>query len=142
MEPVTVDWTQGMAFTGRSSEGHLVGMDASAANGGSGQAPRPTELVLMGLGGCSGMDVVSILAKMQQPLQSLQITMAAERASEHPKVFTEVRLLYRVKGEGLELQKVQRAIDLSLDKYCTVGNMLNKTARFTYQIELNGELMA
>ncbi|MGE5509332.1 MAG: OsmC family protein [Chitinophagales bacterium] len=142
MDPIRVEWKQRMAFTGHSSEGHEVGMDASAASGGDGQAPRPTELVLMGLGGCTGMDVVSILAKMQQPLRSLEIAVEADRADEHPKVFTAIRLLYRVAGEGLELEKVRRAIDLSLDKYCTVGNVLNKTAAITYEIELNGERMA
>ncbi|MDI6870423.1 MAG: OsmC family protein [Bacillota bacterium] len=139
MGPIAVEWTGGMAFVGRNGEGHRISMDAAPAVGGGGAAPRPTELVLIALGGCTGMDVVSILRKMQQPLESLAMTIEADRAGEHPKVFTAVRLLYRLTGQGLDPAKVRRAIDLSLSKYCTVGNMLNKTAAISYQVEINGE---
>ncbi len=130
-----------MAFAGETGEGHRVLLDAAPGVGGSGAAPRPTELVLIGLGGCTGMDVVSILRKMQQPLATFTLSIEAERAGEHPKVFTSVRLLYRLTGQGLDPVKVRRAIDLSLEKYCTVANMLNKTAVFSYRVELNGELL-
>lgn len=139
MGPIIVDWTGEMAFTGRDPEGHLVPMDAAPAVGGEGGAPRPTEVVLVALGGCTGMDVVSILKKMQQPLESFSMSIEAERAGEHPKVFTAIRMLYRFTGQGLEPEKVRRAIDLSHRKYCTVGNMLNRTATITYQMEINGE---
>ncbi|MGE5554565.1 MAG: OsmC family protein [Betaproteobacteria bacterium] len=139
MGPITVEWTGGMAFAGETGEGYRVPMDAAPSAGGSGAAPRPTELVLVGLGGCTGMDVVSILRKMQQPCASFSVSIEADRAGEHPKVFTAVRLLYRLTGQGLDPVKVRRAIELSLEKYCTIANMLNKTATMTYQIEINGE---
>jgi putative redox protein len=78
---------------------------------------------------------------MQQPLTSLSLSLEAERAAEHPKVFTGIRVIYRCTGEGLDPDKVRRAIELSHRKYCTVGNMLGKTATITYQMEINGELV-
>lgn len=142
MAAVTVNWTGGMAFEGLTGEGHRVALDAAPAVGGSGAAPRPTELVLIGLGGCTGMDVVSILRKMQQPLESFAMKIEADRSAEHPKVFTAIRLLYRLTGEGLQPEKVRRAIELSLEKYCTVANMLNKTARVSYAAEINGQKLS
>lgn len=141
MDPVVVEWTGEMSFGGQTGEGHQVRMDAAPAAGGAGAAPRPTELLLLGLGGCTGMDIVSILKKMQQPLNTLSMEIEAERASEHPRVFTAIKLLYRVTGEGLDPDKVRRAIDLSLNKYCTVGNILNRTAPISYQLELNGQVV-
>ncbi len=141
MGPIVVDWAGDMAFEGRTEEGHEIRMDAAAAAGGSGSGPRPTELVLLGLAGCTGMDVVSILRKMEQPLDSLAMRVEADRSGEHPRVFTAIRLLYRLTGQGLRPEKIRRAIDLSLSKYCTVGNMLNKTAVITYQVELNGDML-
>lgn len=142
MGPITVDWAGAMAFTGRTEEGHGILMDASPAVGGEGKGPRPTELLLVALGGCTGMDVVSILKKMEQPLAALTMSLEADRAADDPKVFTAIRLVYRFRGEGLNPERLRRAIDLSLDKYCTVGNVLNKTATITYKVEVNGEALA
>lgn len=134
-----VKWEGGMKFRGEAQSGHQVLMDAAEQGGGKNEAPRPTELVLMGLGGCTGMDVVSILEKMRIPFDSFQVDIEGDRAEDHPKVFTEIRMNYRIWGKEIPREKFERAVTLSQERYCTVSNMLNKTARITYQLEINGE---
>ncbi len=134
-----VKWEGGMQFLGETQSGHQVRMDAAEQVGGKNQASRPTELVLVGLGGCTGMDVVSILEKMRIPFDSFQVDIEGDRAKDHPKVFTEIRLVYRIWGKEIPRDKFERAVTLSQERYCTVSNMLNKTARITYQLEINGE---
>jgi putative redox protein len=109
-------------------------MDASVDVGGSDRGPRPTELLLSAVGGCTGIDIVSILKKMQQPLTGLRITVSGERAEEHPRRFTHVKLHYVVTGDGLSEERVARAVELSVEKYCSVLSSLN--AEVTYDFEV------
>ena len=128
-----VKWTEDLTFEGTTPEGLSVVLDASPEFGGKGRGPRPAELLLLGLGGCTGMDVISILKKKRAQVESLVMEIDAERANEHPKVFTKIGLTYVVKGKNLKEEDVKRAIELSTEKYCVVGAMLGKTCPVEYR---------
>src|SRR5690554_2390404 len=102
---------------------------------GNDNLPTPMETLLMAVGGCSGIDVVSTLAKMRQPLTSLAIAISGRRREEHPRYFETILLTYRIRGD-VEESKARRAIELSLEKYCSVSNALKPQAQVTYQLEL------
>jgi len=126
-------------FEARNESGNVVHIDTTPEKGGTGQGAGPMQLVAMGLGGCSAMDVVTILNKQRQQIESLSIQIDAERATDQvPAVFTDIHLHYAL-GGNLDAEKVRRAIDLSLEKYCSVSRMLEKTARITYSFSVNGE---
>lgn len=129
-------WKGGMAFTGVNDEGYLVPMDSSAKAGGRDLGFRPLQLLAIGLAGCTGMDVISILQKKRQDVTGFQVNAEVERAAEHPKVFTKIILTYTVKGKNLDLQAVERAVELSETKYCGAQAMLGKTAEITHKIVL------
>lgn len=131
---VDVRWTGKMSFLGISGSGHAVVMDTSQANGGEGSAPSPMEMVLMGLAGCSGIDVVSILEKKRVPFKGLQILIDGERAEEHPRVFTKVKMTFVFKGKDLNQKALEDSIRLSLDKYCSVAGIVSKTAEISWEI--------
>lgn len=115
-------------------------MDTSVQQGGTGAAAGPMQLVLMGLGGCSGIDVVKILKKSRQDVKTFHIELDAERAQDEiPAVFTKIHARYILTGD-LDPEKVRRAVDLSLEKYCSVARMLQKTATITYSFSVNGVL--
>jgi putative redox protein len=124
-------WTDKERFIGTASSGHAMVIDAGAEKTGSG----PMELVLMGLCSCTAVDVVNILGKKREPFTSVEVTAESERAPEPPKVFTKIKLVYRVGGK-VSRKAVEDAIRLSMDKYCSVEAMINKTAEVTYVIEL------
>jgi putative redox protein len=124
-------WTDKERFIGTASSGHAMVIDAGAEKTGSG----PMELVLMGLCSCTAVDVVNILGKKREPFTSVEVTAESERAPEPPKVFTKIKLVYRVGGK-VSRKAVEDAIRLSMDKYCSVEAMINKTAELTYVIEL------
>lgn len=128
-----VKWTTGMAFDGLQ-DGFTVGMDVGPESGGQGKGPKPKTLILTALGGCTGVDVVSILKKMQVEVESFEIQASAEQTEEHPKVFTSIHLKYVFKGQDLPMEKLQRAVSLSQDKYCGVSAMLAKACPITYEI--------
>lgn len=132
-----LEWKGHMAFDAVGESGHTVRIDAAEAVGGLNSGPRPMELVLHGLGGCTSIDIVSILNKMREPMETLQVDIQAERAPEHPKRFTKIHLHYRLTGEGLDEKKVRRAIELSMNKYCSASASLN--AELTYSFEINGK---
>lgn len=133
---VKFSWQGGMKFEAIPPSGHRVIMDSAAAHGGEDEGPRPMELVLVALGGCTGMDVISILNKMKHPIEGLEIEVSAERAPEHPKVYTKVHIVYKFRGKNLEIEKIEKAVRLSQEKYCSVSEMLRKTAQLTYSIEI------
>ena len=135
----SVSWTDGMAVVGKSGSGHEVMMDGAREVGGQDRGAMPKELTLLSLGGCTALDVVSIMRKMQVPFTSFRIDLEADTADTHPSVFTEIRLVYRTEGEGVQREKVDRAIQLSQDRYCGVTHMLNKTAKIVVVSEINGE---
>ncbi|MBO1927047.1 OsmC family protein [Thiomicrorhabdus sp. 6S2-11] len=132
-----VKWQgSGMAFDATASTGHQVRMDAAPEVGGENTGPRPMEMVLMGLGGCTGIDVVMMLQKMGQDIKDVQIEIESERADEIPKVFTKIHVHFKVIGNDLNEKKVQRAVDLSAEKYCSVSKMLEATVEMSHGFEI------
>jgi len=123
----------GMRFVGHTDDGHAIPMDAAEAGGGKNSGPRPTEVMLSSLAGCSGMDVIAILRKMRTEPTSLEVEVTAERAEERPRPFTRIHLAYVVGGDVPE-ENVRKAIDLSLARYCPVANTLNGVAEITSEI--------
>jgi putative redox protein len=120
-----------MAFVGESGSGHAVVMDGAPADGGRNIGIRPMEMLLIGLGGCTAFDVVLILKRGREPIEDCEVEVEAERATEDPKVFTKIHLAYALKGKGLSPAKVERAIQLSKDKYCSASAILAATATIT-----------
>ena len=130
----------GMAFSAKTGSGHQVTMDGPPEPGGKNSASRPMELIMAGTGGCAAFDVVLILQKARQEISACDVKLAAERAETEPKVFTKINLHFTVKGKNLDLSKVERAVKLSHEKYCSATTMLAKTAEITYSIDvLNDE---
>ena len=126
----------GMTFIAESGSGHAVVVDAAPDVGGRNLGARPMELVLMGTGACSAIDVVMILRKARQPITDCVVELEAERAPEDPKVFTRIHLHYVVTGKGLATTQVERAIRLSKEKYCSATIMLAKSAEITFDFEV------
>ncbi len=131
---VDIKWDGDIRFTGTSGTGHKVTMDSIAKNGGTDQGPSPMEYVLMGLGGCSGIDVVLMLKKMHQAATDCLISIEADRATTEPKVFTKIHLRYTVIGTDLSQERVEHAVQLSTEKYCSVSAMLDKTAKISHEV--------
>jgi putative redox protein len=121
----TVTWKHGMSFEGVADSGIAVPLGASPESGGENDGARPLELLLIGLAGCTGMDVISILKKKRQDVTGFELRAHADRASEHPKVFTHVIVEYIVSGHQLDPAAVERAVDLSITKYCPAQAMLS-----------------
>lgn len=119
-----------------NEQGIIVKMDGSPEIGGQDLGARPMQLVLMALGGCTSMDMLSILAKMREQVKTYKVTVDAERATEHPMVFTKIHIHYILEG-NLKKENVEKAINLSMDKYCSVTHMLNKTADITHSFEIH-----
>jgi len=119
-------WTGKMAFEGMGESGIVQKVDADALAGGESSGPRPMELIAIGLAGCTAMDVISILQKKKQPVMEFQVKVYADRADEHPKVFTQAVVEYLVTGRGVDEAAVLRAIELSAEKYCPAQAMLSK----------------
>ena len=131
-----VKWVEGMAFMAESASGHAMIMDGAPDIGGRNLGPRPMELVLMGAGGCTSIDVVMILQKSRQDVTDCEVELIAERAEDHPKVFTKIHFHFIVKGRKLKPEVVERAINLSAEKYCSATIMLAKTAAVTHDYEI------
>jgi putative redox protein len=123
-----ITWLNGRAFVAESGSGHAVVIDGAPENGGRNIGVRPMEMMLMGLGGCTAFDVVMILEKSREKVTGCEVSLEAERASEDPKVFTKVKMIYHLKGENLKPAAVERAIKLSAEKYCSASKMFEKTA--------------
>jgi putative redox protein len=135
-----VTFTEGMELKGEASSGHSVTMDAEIAHGGRDAGFRPMELILVALGGCTGMDVLSILRKKKQNLTGFEVRVKGERSEIHPKVYREIRVEYIVKGKDISEDAVKKAIMLSEEKYCSVEAMLRPAVKITsgYRIIANG----
>lgn len=132
----TIKWLDGVSFVGESESGHAVVLDGPPSAGGRNIGIRPMELLLIGMGGCSAFDVVSILTRGRQDLVDCRAELSAERAEEDPKVFTRIHVHYVVSGRGLKAATVERAIKLSAEKYCSASIMLGKTAEVTHDYEI------
>ena len=131
-----IKWIENVCFVGESESGHALVMDGAPEGGGRNLGPRPMETVLMGTGGCTAYDVVHILRKARAPVTDCVVEITAERASEEPRVFTTIHFHFVVTGKGLKAQQVERAVDLSAEKYCSASIMLGKTAQITHDFEI------
>jgi len=127
---------EGMAFMGEAGSGHALVMDGSPEYGGRNLGFRPMELILLGVAGCTAFDVINILRKGREDVADCVVEVAGERAAEDPKVFTKVHLIYRVKGRSLSPAKVERAIKLSKEKYCSASIMVARTAEMTFEYHI------
>ncbi|MDF9721664.1 OsmC family protein [Serratia marcescens] len=127
-----VKWVEGLTFLGESASGHQVLMDGNAGD----KAPSPMEMVLMSVGGCSAIDVVSILQKGRNDVRDCEVKLTSERREEAPRLFTHINLHFIVTGQDLTDKIVERAVNLSAEKYCSVALMLNKTATVTHSFEI------
>lgn len=128
---------RGITFIGKAASGHWIPMDGPPDFQGSDSATRPKELILIGLGGCTGADVASILSKMRENLLRFKIDIDAESATEHPKVFTKIHITYKFWGENLKKDNLEKAIALSQDRYCSVSAMLKKSVSISHSYEVN-----
>ena len=132
----TVTLQEGSTFEGVACSGHRVTMDVAPEVGGRNLGLRPMEMVLLGLGGCTAIDVLHMLRKGRQPITDMRVELDAERADDVPKVFTRIHLHFVLTGAGLDPHKIERAIKLSANKYCSASMMLNKTAEMTHDFEI------
>ncbi len=130
---IELNWKKKMAFDAEVN-GHIIPLDAEEVVGGEDYGPRPKPLTLISLGGCTGMDVVSILAKMRVELDGFNVSVSGELTDEHPKYFKKIHITYTFKGKDLPMDKLEKAINLSQDRYCGVTAMLNKAAEITHEI--------
>jgi len=128
-------WKGNMKFDALVS-GHHVIMDALPEVGGENLGPRPKELMLASIAGCTGMDVISILKKMKVELESFDVEVEADLTEEHPKQYSKMHIVYIFKGDNLEMDKLKKAVDLSQDKYCGVSAMYRKAMELTYEIKI------
>jgi putative redox protein len=131
-----IKWLDHMSFVGESGSGHSVVMDSAPESGGRDLGIRPMEMLLLGLGGCTSFDVVSILKKSRQDLVDCEAHVEAERATGIPRVFTKIHIHFVVSGRDLDEARVKRAVDLSADKYCSASRMLEKAAEITHDFEI------
>ena len=131
----SVHYDGGMAFIGQGNSGQPLVMDATPESGGQGRGPTPVEALLSAIGGCTGMDIVSILGKMHTPPTAMRITLEVERATEHPRALRRVRLLFAIEGPVPE-PNARRAIELSLTRYCSVLHSLSHDVDIDWEVEL------
>lgn len=132
----TIKWVDGVMFVGETGSGHALVVDGPPEAGGRNLGPRPMELILTGLGACTAFDVVTILKKARQPVTDCRVELEAERAEEVPKVFTRIHLHFVVSGRGLKTAQVERAINLSSEKYCSATIMLRASVAITHDFEV------
>ena len=131
-----VKWVEQVSFLGETESSHAVLMDGSPAAGGRNLGPRPMEMLLLGAGGCTSFDVISILKKSRQAVSDCYVELEAERAETDPKVFTRIHMHFVVKGKNIKPEAVEKAIKLSAEKYCSASIMLGATARVTHDFEV------
>jgi len=133
---VKVKYVDGLQFVGEAESGHALVMDGDPVYGGNNTAVRPTELLLVGLGGCSGIDVVSVLKKKKQDIRGLEINIKGKRAEEHPKKFTDIDIEFVVTGRSISEEAVKRAVNLSMEKYCSVKATVEGCATITFSYRI------
>jgi putative redox protein len=131
-----VKWNGKLGFVGISGSNHAVVMDVTKENGGDGAAASPMEMVLLGLAGCSGIDVALIVEKKRLSVRDFEVFVKAERADGHPQVFNKVDMTFVFEGDNLSRKGLEDAVRLSLDKYCSVAGMVNKTAQINWTVEI------
>lgn len=132
-----VRWTHGMTFLARGGTNHWITMDAKPEVGGCDAAPRPIELLLFALGGCTSMDVVAVLKKKKQDVREFRVELIGEQRPDNPHAYTDIVLHFHVTGEGIEAVAVKRAIELSRDTYCSVGATLKPGVNMSYRFTIH-----
>jgi putative redox protein len=135
MADIIIKQLKGATFIAKGASNHWVAMDGTDKVGGFDAAARPLEMVLFGLGGCTAVDVKTILEKMKLNIENIEIEIDSERADEHPKVFTKIKMVYHFYGKNLALKKLEKAVNLSKETYCSVTAMLKHSAEFEVSIE-------
>ena len=133
---ISVNWVEGLLMVGKSDSGHTITMDGPPEAGGENLGVRPMEMLLLGVAGCTMIDVITTLKKMRQDLSHCKTKINADRAIDHPKVFTDIHIQFIVKGKDLDAKKVDKAITLSAEKYCSASIMLGETATITHDFEV------
>jgi len=133
---ISVKWIDGMLMVGKSDSGHAIVMDGPPEIGGENLGVRPMEMLLLGMAGCTMIDVVSTLKKMREDIVDCQTQVSADRAEEYPKVFTNIHVHFVLKGNQLNPSNVDKAIKLSAEKYCSASIMIGKTATITHDYEI------
>jgi len=133
---ISVKWIDGMLMVGKSDSGHAIVMDGPPEIGGENLGVRPMEMLLIGMAGCTMIDVVSTLKKMREDIIDCQTQVSADRAEEYPKVFTNIHVHFVLRGNQLNLSNVDKAIKLSAEKYCSASIMIGKTANITHDYEI------
>lgn len=141
MTSAKMTWASGLKFEGIGKFGVPITTDESKESGGTEEGYSPVELVLFGLIGCTGLDTVMILEKMRQKITALEIEAHGERADDYPRLFTRITLRFKYSGENLEPAKVQRAVELSKEKYCTVSQSLMNEVALDQEILINGQVI-
>ncbi len=131
-----VQWLSQVQFKGESDSGHQILMDGPESAGGENRGMRPMELILLGMGGCTSFDVVTILKKSRQDIKKCEARISAERADSIPKVFTKIHITFIVEGHELNEGMVERAINLSAEKYCSASIMLSKSVEITHDFKI------
>jgi putative redox protein len=131
-----VTWSHGLSFEGTATSGFKLPLGSSVEGGGENDGFRPLELLLIGLAGCTGMDVISILEKKRQEVTAFEVRVQAERGSEYPRIFTKIEVEYVVSGKNLEKAAVDRAVELSVTKYCAAQAMLSKASPVEHKITI------
>ncbi len=131
-----IKWIENVTFLAESGSGHALVIDGAPEGGGRDLGPRPMEVVLMGTGGCTAYDVMHILRKSRAPVTGCVLEIDSERAPDDPKVFTRIHFHFIVTGKGLKPAQVERAVQLSAEKYCSASIMLGKTAAITHDFEV------
>jgi len=131
-----VTWKGRMSFEGTAESGFTIPVGGRKEADGEGNGFSPMELLLVGLAGCTAMDVISILEKKRQDVTDFAVSAQGERAAEHPRVYTRIHIEYTVTGRGVDLAAVERAVELSEAKYCSAQAMLSKTAKITHSIQI------
>ncbi|MBU0711262.1 OsmC family protein [bacterium] len=130
---------KGSTFIAKGDSNHWVVLDSVKQFGGSEAASKPMEMVLMALGGCSALDIESLINKMRTPAEEFEVEITAERQDEHPKVFTKIHLTFIFKGPNLNKANIEKAVKLSQEKYCSVSAMLSKSVDISCEIKYIGE---
>ena len=133
---ISVKWIDGMLMVGKSDSGHAIIMDGPPEIGGENLGVRPMEMLLLGMTGCTVIDVISTLKKMREDVVDCQTQVSADRSEEYPKVFTNIHVHFVLRGKQLNPLKVDKAIKLSAEKYCSASIMIGKTAIITHDYEI------
>jgi putative redox protein len=134
-DSIQMDWKEGMAFEA-NVDGYKIMVDAKAEVGGSNQGPRPKSLMMVALAGCTGMDVISILKKMRVEINNFSVKIEGDITDEHPKHFSKMHIIYEFEGDNLPMDKLEKAIDLSQERYCGVSASYRKAMELSHEIRI------